>query len=83
MEPRDSAGHAVLDEDGGKILVKVSTGDSFNRRWREWFVVHRFVNKTDDIYQEVIDYPDGTRLESVAKESEHRPRRRRRPSARS
>ncbi|MFD3430699.1 hypothetical protein [Nocardia fluminea] len=70
IEVREAAGHHVLDAND-KIEVKVFSGDDYNRRWREWFELHRFVNKTGDIYQEVIEYPDGARLESSAKESEH------------
>ncbi|MEV6363211.1 hypothetical protein [Nocardia asteroides] len=49
IEYRETAGHHVLDSND-EIEVKVFSGADLNRRWHEWFVLHRFVNKPGDIY---------------------------------
>lgn len=75
LEIHDSVESRVADS-AGKRKHKARGGDSFTRDLEAWGKLGQTFDDEHDLYREVIELWDGTRIESVARLSDHRGKRR-------
>lgn len=63
-----------------KWSLKLTSGDSYTRDHDGWGQYHRWVDRERGCYREIIEFWDGTILESSARLRDHHELKRRRPS---